>query len=58
MLDRVGLGERVGHYPKYLSGGEQQRVALARAFVQRPKLLLDTDDGRPKSSVTDPRNRR
>ena len=40
MLDRVGLGERLRHYPKYLSGGEQQRVALARAFVMRPKLLL------------------
>ncbi len=40
MLERVGLGERLRHYPKYLSGGEQQRVALARAFVMRPKLLL------------------
>jgi putative ABC transport system ATP-binding protein len=40
MLDRVGLGERLRHYPKYLSGGEQQRVALARAFVMRPKLLF------------------
>jgi putative ABC transport system ATP-binding protein len=40
MLDRVGLSERLQHYPKYLSGGEQQRVALARAFVMRPKLLL------------------
>ena len=40
MLERVGLGERLGHYPKYLSGGEQQRVALARAFVMQPKLLL------------------
>jgi putative ABC transport system ATP-binding protein len=40
MLDRVGLGERLGHYPRVLSGGEQQRVALARAFVQRPALLL------------------
>lgn len=40
MLNRVGLGERLGHYPKVLSGGEQQRVALARAFVLRPALLL------------------
>jgi putative ABC transport system ATP-binding protein len=40
MLERVGLGERLSHYPKTLSGGEQQRVALARAFVLRPPLLL------------------
>jgi putative ABC transport system ATP-binding protein len=40
MLVRVGLGERLGHYPKHLSGGEQQRVALARAFVVRPRLLF------------------
>ncbi len=40
LLRRVGLGERLSHYPKYLSGGEQQRVALARAFVTRPPLLL------------------
>jgi putative ABC transport system ATP-binding protein len=40
VLTRVGLGERLHHYPKHLSGGEQQRVALARAFVVRPKLLL------------------
>ncbi len=40
MLERVGLGERLQHYPKHLSGGEQQRVALARAFVVRPKLLF------------------
>ncbi len=40
MLQRVGLAERLGHYPRVLSGGEQQRVALARAFVTRPALLL------------------
>ncbi len=40
MLRRVGLGERLGHYPRVMSGGEQQRVALARAFVTRPALLL------------------
>ena len=40
MLRRVGLAERLNHYPKVLSGGEQQRVALARAFVLQPALLL------------------
>ncbi|HET9822510.1 MAG TPA: ATP-binding cassette domain-containing protein [Burkholderiaceae bacterium] len=40
MLQRVGLQERLGHYPKVLSGGEQQRVALARAFVVEPSVLL------------------
>ena len=40
VLDRVGLGERVGHYPRQLSGGEQQRVAIARAFVTRPDVLF------------------
>ena len=40
VLDRVGLGERLGHYPRQLSGGEQQRVAVARAFVTEPKLLF------------------
>ncbi|MBL8483530.1 MAG: ABC transporter ATP-binding protein [Rhodocyclaceae bacterium] len=39
-LQRVGLGSRLAHYPKHLSGGEQQRVALARAFAAEPKLLL------------------
>jgi putative ABC transport system ATP-binding protein len=40
MLGRVGLSQRLRHYPKFLSGGEQQRVALARAFVTDPPLLL------------------
>jgi len=40
LLERVGLGERLSHYPTQLSGGEQQRVALARAFINRPKILF------------------
>ena len=40
MLARVGLSERLNHYPKVMSGGEQQRVALARAFVVKPDVLL------------------
>jgi len=40
MLERVGLGDRLGHYPRQLSGGEQQRVAVARAFVTEPKLVF------------------
>jgi len=40
MLTRVGLSERLNHYPKVMSGGEQQRVALARAFVVKPDVLL------------------
>ncbi len=40
ILARVGLGERLGHYPRQLSGGEQQRVAVARAFVTGPSLMF------------------
>ena len=40
ILAKVGLGQRLDHYPRQLSGGEQQRVALARAFVTRPSLLF------------------
>jgi len=40
ILGQVGLAERLGHYPRQLSGGEQQRVALARAFVTRPAVLF------------------
>jgi len=39
-LERVGLAERLYHYPKQLSGGEQQRVAIARAFASQPKILF------------------
>jgi len=40
LLCKVGLGERLSHYPAQLSGGEQQRVAVARAFINRPKILF------------------
>ena len=40
LLKRVGLAERVHHYPAQLSGGEQQRVAIARAFINKPKILF------------------
>ena len=40
LLDRVGLGKRLDHYPSQLSGGEQQRVSLARAFCNAPKILF------------------
>ena len=40
LLERVGLGQRLGHYPRQLSGGEQQRVAIARAFAGEPDILF------------------
>lgn len=40
LLQRVGLGDRIHHYPSQLSGGEQQRVAMARAFITNPKILF------------------
>src|SRR5688572_24698087 len=40
LLNRVGLGDRIQHYPSQLSGGEQQRVAMARAFITEPKILF------------------
>ncbi|MCZ6451823.1 MAG: ABC transporter ATP-binding protein [Deltaproteobacteria bacterium] len=40
LLDHVGLGDRMHHYPLQLSGGEQQRVAIARAFINRPQILF------------------
>ena len=40
LLNRVGLGQRLDHYPTQLSGGEQQRVAIARAFMNDPKILF------------------
>ncbi len=57
-LDRVGLGDRLHHYPSQLSGGEQQRVGIARAFINRPKILFADEptgslDGQTGAAVED-----
>ncbi len=58
LLTKVGLGDRIEHYPTQLSGGEQQRVAIARAFVNRPTVMFADEptgnlDGQTGHSIID-----